>query len=363
MLFASPAVILVGDRVLGATGEAFPAAQLWGYLPAAISVGLMPLFLLQIERLERPRVLAVVCACGAIVSWLHPWQGQVLLVTVVAAVVLLRGHPHPYRRLAVACAATMAPLLYYFVLSLTDRSWELAAEANQAIGQLPAWSVAVALLPLAVPAVLGVRRPDTLAEAMLLAWTPSALLVFLFLSPSFAQHALEGISIPLAVLATRGLARLRRPALTAAAVAVLVVPGTVYVLDWFSDMVGADAPAYYLHPDEQRALDTLDADPDAGGVLTSPRLGALVPSATGRRSWVGHPSWTRDYAERARQSTALFAGGLDGGAGIDLVRSSGARLLLVDCDASPRAVAALAPALSTPHRYGCASVHRIVPAP
>ena len=87
----------------------------------------------------------------------------------------------------------------------TDPSWELAAEANEAIGNLPVWSVAVALLPLAAVAALGVRRPESLGEAMLLLWAPSAVLVFLFLSPSFAQHALEGISIPLAVLAVRGL--------------------------------------------------------------------------------------------------------------------------------------------------------------
>ncbi len=362
LLFASPAVVLLGDPVLGAASEMLPAAQLWGYLPAAISVGLMPLFLLGVERLDRRGALAAVCACGAIVSWLHPWQGQVLLVTVVAAIVLLRDRRLPYGRVAVACAATLAPLLYYFVLSLTDGAWELAAEANEAVGRLPAWTVAVALLPLAVPAALGVRRPGTLAEAMLLAWAPSSVLVFLFLSPSFAQHALEGISIPLAVLAVRGLSGLRRPALTAAVVAVLVVPGTVYVLDWFRDTVGRSARAHYLHPDEQRALDALDADPEAGGVLTSPRLGTLIPSATGRGSWVGHPSWTHDYHERARQTAALFAGGLDAGSARELVRSSGARLLLVGCDASAHAVSDLGPLVSAARRYGCASVHRVEPA-
>ncbi|MGG7382776.1 hypothetical protein ACQ7B2_29880, partial [Escherichia coli] len=90
----------------------FPAAQLWGYLPAAISVGLMPLFLVGLERLDRRSALPAVCACGAIVSWLHPWQGQVLLVTVLGAIALLRGRGAPLRRVAIACAATLAPLLY-----------------------------------------------------------------------------------------------------------------------------------------------------------------------------------------------------------------------------------------------------------
>ena len=290
LLFASPAVLLAGDDVLGATGEMFGASLLWGYLPSAIAVGLMPLFLLAVER-ER---FAWAAVCGALASWLHPWQGQVLLVTLVAALIVTRraGRSH-----VVVAAATLAPLLYYFVLSRVDAAWELAAEANESIGAPATWTVLVALLPLAALAALGVRRPRDLGEAMLLAWAPASVVVFLLLSPSFPQHALEGIAIPLAVLAARGL---RQPAVATVAAAVLVVPGTVYLLDWFNDTVEAPGQAHYITAAEQGALDDLENEPEPGGVVTSARLGALVPSATGRRTWVGHPSWTRDYAERAR---------------------------------------------------------------
>jgi hypothetical protein len=315
LLFASPLLLLAGDDLLAASGELLSAALLWGYLPAAISVGLMGPFLLGVERLaEAPeagrRLVVALAACGALVSWLHPWQGQVLLVTVVAALALLRRPGRRPVELGVVLAATLAPLLYYFALSRADDAWALAAEANEAIGGPPVWTVLLALAPLAVPAAFGARVPVRGAgEAMLLLWAPSGVLVFLFLSPSFAQHALEGLAIPLGVLAVRGLRRFGRPAV-AAAVALLVVPGTVYVADWLRDTATAPGEARYLRPGEQRALTALEASGRPGGVLASARLGALVPSATDRPSWVGHPSWTPDYGERARLAAELLGGRL-----------------------------------------------------
>jgi hypothetical protein len=276
----------------------------------------------------------------------------VLLVTVVAAVVLLRRRDLPWVRMAIACGATFAPLLYYFVLSLADPSWELAAEANEAVGNLPVWSVAVAILPLAAVAALGVRRPESLGEAMLLMWPPSAVLVFLFLSPSFAQHALEGISIPLAVLATRALAVARRPALAAVVVALAVVPGTLYLVDWLRDTIGGPGQAHYLNVGEAQALAYLDDLDEPGGVLTSARLGALIPSATGRRSWLGHPSWTEDYEERARIVGAVFSGASPAAPAL---RASGARFVLLDCAVPPAARAAAAREGES-RDFGCATV-------
>jgi hypothetical protein len=355
---------VIGTELVGATGEMYSAGLLWGYLPAAISVALMPLFLLGVERVAarpaRARELAAVCACGAAASWLHPWQGQVLLVTLVAALVL---RPRRDRRLGpvvLAGAATLAPLLYYFVLSLADPAWELAAKANEEVGVLPLWTVLLALVPIGAAAALGVRRaPADLGEAMLLAWAPATVLVFAFLSPSVPQHALEGIAIPLGVLAVRGLARLRRPALTAAALALLVVPGGLFMADWLEDTVRAPGQAHYLAPGERAALDHLRAT-GGGTVLSSPRLGALIPSATGLRPWVGHPSWTHDFARRAREADALLQGTLGRERADRLLRDSGARFVLVDCRSSADGLAALGPLVAEEAAFGCASVHRVV---
>lgn len=356
IFFAAPFVVVDLD-VGSAAGEMFPAGLLWGYVPSAIAVALMPLFLLGVERLAtRPssaREVAAVAACGALCSWLHPWQGEVLLVAVAGGVLLARRRDLRWVSVAVACAATLAPLVYYLVLSISDPAWDLAAAANERVGQVALWRVLLALLPLAALAALAVRPPRDLGEALLLAWAPATLLVFVALSPSVPAHALEGVSIPLAVLAARAL--VARPALAAAAAFLLTVPGGLKFGDVLRDIVRASGQAHYLVPDERRALDHLDRLPEGGGVLTSVRLGALVPSATGRPSWVAHPSWTRDFARRAQLSSALLQGTLPADQAAALVASSGARFVLVDCFSTPAGLRGVA----LDGSFGCARVYRV----
>lgn len=375
LFFASPLSALVdwgsigsadrrGDLIVGA-GEAFPASLLWGYLPAAISVALMPLFLLGVERIARSetssvRDLVLVSLCGALASWLHPWQGEVLVLIVVGAVALER---FPRRRsiLAVPVAATTAPLLYYFALSRVDSDWELAQQANELQGQLPLWAALVALAPLLAVAAFGLRTMSaSLGDRMLLIWIPAALLVLVALSPSFPQHALEGLSLPLAILAVRALARVPRHAAVAAAVALaLTVPGMAWWLDWFRDTVDAGGQAHYLEEGERDAFEYLASERSPGAVLTDAHLGPLIPAKTGRHTWVGHPSWSRDFDERTRQSAALLDGQLPRAKARRLVESSRARFVLVDCASARTARAALRPLVAEARRFGCATVYRV----
>jgi hypothetical protein len=357
-----------GDRfadVNVAAGEAFATGLLWGYLPAVISVALIPVFLLGIERVassERPSPLdlAWVSAVGALASWLHPWQGEVLVLVVVGAVALER---FPRRRwiLAIPVGATAAPLFYYFALSRIDADWELAQQANALQGQVSLWAALLALLPLLAAAALGVRTlSHSLADRMLLLIVPAALLVLVALSPSFPQHALEGISLPLAILAVRGLATVpRRTAATAALAAVLILPGVAWSLDFMRDTVRAGAQPHYLEQGERDALSYLDAEGAPGAVLTDGYLGSLVPAKTGRTTWVGHPSWTRDYEERARQAGELFDGKLPRADAERLVRGSQATHVLVDCANARTAPRALGPLVADRRQFGCASVYRV----
>jgi hypothetical protein len=358
------------DSLLNAAGELLPATLIWGYMPAAIAVGLMPVFLLGVERIvaaldtgARPgtRLLVLVSLTGAAASWLHPWQGQVLLVTAAAALVLRRRFDLRQAWVVIPLAVTFAPILYYFLLSRADSAWALAQAANESQGDLPLWVVMVALLPLAVPAALGVRRFGAgFGERMLTIWPVATVLVFLFFSPSFPQHVLEGMSLPLGVLAVAGLAALRRPrALVAAFAVVATLPGAVYMVDWLRDTVRVGGQVRYLEPGEDAALDYLDGERAPGGVLTRVYMGTLVPVATERQSWVGHPSWTRDFEERVAATEALFAGGLSAEDAEALVRDSGAAFVLVDCERAATAVPALRPLAQDERRFGCATVLRV----
>jgi hypothetical protein len=370
LFFSAPAVLdffsLGGGDFLNQTGELLPSMLLWGYLPGAISVALVPLFLLGIERLAtspQPGAghVALVSACGVVCAWLHPWQGEVVLVTVAVAIAADRGARRK-RVLAIPLAATLAPLVYYFVLSRVDSAWELAQKANERAGDPRAWTVFVALIPLAVPAALALRRRGVagLGERMLAVWPVACVVVFLFLSPSFRQHALEGASLPLAILAVRGLAFVPYRAIALwGFVALVTIPGAIYMVDWFRDTVRAGGQVRYLQPGESAALRYLHQSGESGGVLTNANFGTLVPAATGRQSWVGHPSWTRDYAARAREVEELFAGRLPAPQAAGLIRTSGARYVFVGCANALTAAPVLQPLSSASHRFGCAIVYRV----
>ena len=355
------------------TAELFPAELSWGYLPTVIAVGLMPVFLLGAERLVRPagegperrwRYTALVAACGVTISWLHPWQGEIVLATVVAAIALGR-FDRRYLALAVPVAAAAAPLAYYVVLSRTDSAWELAQQANAVSGleggHIPIGAVVLTLAPILLPALWGVRaRVEDFGERMLLLWPIAAALVFLFLSPSFPQHAFEGLSLPLAILAVRGLARLERPlAWTLAFAVAITVPGTVWGVTTMRDNINSGLQPFFLEPAEDDALDYLAAAPEPGGVLPTHYLGSLVPERTGRQTWVGHVSWTPDFQSRVRDTEALFHGTLPRARAVDLVRSSGAAFVLGDCKHRADLLPALDRIVVSVRRFGCTSVYRI----
>jgi hypothetical protein len=362
LFFVSPAIAIFS----GAASMPGPSILLWGYLPATLSVGLMPLFLLGAERLvrsaPRARDVAVVTACGVAASWLHPWQGEVLLVTAGAAVLLDTDRWRLARRLLVPGLGLVAPLLYYFVLSQADASWSFAQEENARGGRIAAWAIAVSLVPLVVPALAGWRDGSwgDLQERMLRLWPLAVIPVYLLLSPSFPQHAFEGISLPLAVLAVRGLRRARpRVAWLAAAAAILVVPGTIHAARLMRDTVNAGAQPFYLQPGEDRALAYLSSVKERGAVLSAPYLGSLVPARTGRATWVGHPSWTPGFPARAAEAEALFSGRLGGSRAQALVRSARVSLVLDDCAHRGAALQALKPIVVSVRRFGCASVYRV----
>jgi hypothetical protein len=329
-------------------------------------VALMPPFLLGVERLAREpanrRLLVMTTLAGLVSSWLHPWQGEILLVCVLGALALERSLLRERLILAVPLAGVVAPLAYYFLLSRLDPAWDVAQESTAAGGEVALWVVVLGLAPLAVPALFGVRGvPVDLGERMLRIWPLAALAVYLVLSPSFPQHAFEGVGLPLAIFAVRAVAPVRRRALAlAAAAAVLTVPGIAAVLDSMEETVSGGAQAHYIQPDEEEALAYLDDAAEQGGVLATPYLAPLVPVHTDRQTWVAHPSWTEDFETRLREADDLFAGRLPRPQAIELVRSSRTRYVLRDCGRPRGPIEALRPVVVPEREFGCAGVYRIV---
>jgi hypothetical protein len=368
LLFASPVAAVVAWTGVGGertqfhfdflSGELTTTNYLWGYLFTAIAVGLLPLGLLAHERGRT----GIAAAAGLAIAWLQPWQGATYLLVLLGAEAVLwrrRGSAPPVRRLALEGAATAAPLVYYLLLSRLDPAWELAGRAND-FGAWPWWVTVVGLAPLAVPAAFGLAQaPDDFAGWALRLWPVAVLLVFVQPAGTFPAHAFQGVTLPLVVLAVLGWSdRLGRVS-AVAALALLVLPGTCYRVEGLRRAVNFGFQPFFLTDGEHAALRWLDAAPGPGGVLAPLYSGLLVPAWTGRETWVGAGSWTPDFDARTQRAERLFSARMGRAEAEALVRGSGARFVLSDCNGRADVRRLLAGVTGPPRRFGCATVWEV----
>jgi multisubunit Na+/H+ antiporter MnhG subunit len=319
-------------------------------------------------------------ALGLLAAWLHPWQGELLILIVLVSEVLFwvgDSAARSARRLIlplVTMAAAALPLLYYAALDHADPVWRLGRHATLSHH----WSlgkVLLPLIPLLVAAALAYRRrPRSFLQVATLVWPVATLVVFEFskrLVAATPLHALTGVTIPLAVLAVQGVqfAFLRRVPLVrligVALVAAVTIPVTFHLMDVVRrQRVTPSNGMNLITHDEQRALTYLRDNPKPGGVLADFVLGALVPGETGRRTYFGNCDWSVPLCSyrfsatfnmfRWRHERAHMAR--------RLTRHSGARFVLAGCDTlDPRLSRKLRPLLVSVHRFGCAAVYEVRP--
>jgi hypothetical protein len=354
------------------SGEMWTGQYLWGYLMTAIAVFAVPLVLLGLERWRehrRPRTLAACALATLVIFWLQPWQGAtlVLIVMGVEALRLWRTRERPPVALAVIPVAATLPAAYYFILSKTDDAWRLASESNAAGGQplwsWPWWAIALTMFPLVIPAALAYRLPaPSWQEQAVRLWPLAALVVYLLPVGTFPYHALQGLALPLGILAVQGVVSVwprPRPALVIGALFLLTVPGFIHKLELPRANIKNNIYPYYLLEDEQRALDSLEEDPRPGGVLSSEYLSNVVPYRTGRETYLGALSWTPNYLVRLAKSNLLFDGRLPAPESREYVRRSRARFLLASCRPSADLRPVLGSMIARTRKFGCATVYEL----
>jgi hypothetical protein len=356
--------------------EMWPGNYLWGYPFTAITVALMVGAFIAYERDRRDgRVRPWAPLCALFCSWFQPWQGATLLLVVVVseALLLRRRQPTPPALMVVTAVGGAIPLVYYFLLSHLDASWSLSGHVNLLQG-LPWLDLLATLLPLGAFAVLAYWKiPTTFQDCAVRVWPLGALGILWFIQVShvgtFPKHTLQGLSVPLAILAVIGAARLRlglsassRVILASVLVAALMAFAVGRQLDEARSLgaptIVGSAP-FFLNNSQSDALNYLDRAPLEGSVLSSVYLGQIVPAETGRKTWVGIASWTPNYQKRIVLADQLFSGKLSALSSVALVRSTGARFLLSDCryraDLSPL----LDPILRSVRHFGCATVYTV----
>lgn len=369
-LFFGSFTVIYGS--VSIVGDLLPGFLSWGYPFGLLALAAMLIALLAYDRSRRADRLSWAPALlGALASSLHPWQGETLILIVIAVELLTwREAERVQRRIAMASRTvigTAIPLLYYAILGRTDLSWRLARVASHHSFSLT--TIALALAPLLLPALVAYRvRPTGFISTATRVWPIAALSVFLLSGTQLSAtplHAFVGITVPLAVLAVEGVRAvgwnwIPRPRLVAAlAIALVTIPAAEYELRNAELLTAPSAGnANFIAHDERRALQYLARDPDPGGVVTRFYLGTVVPAETRRRTFVGDCLWSEPgCTPRAQITERLFDGSLTAHAARVFVLLTGAHFVLSDCEARTDLQEALAPITSSVHRFGCASVY------
>lgn len=366
----------------GIVGDMMPAWLSWGYPFGLMAVALLAFAVLSYARARAgKRHVWVPGVLGAVASMLHPWQGETLILLILAAELwryreLSRwwgsGERGRLALPAVTIALTGAPLLYYLLLGHLDISWTLARDASKHAFSF--WSVALGAAPLAIVAALGYRgRTQNFLELGLRLWPLVAVAIYVFSATGLSAtplHAFNGITIPLAVLAVKGvrgsrLGSIPRGRLVAWIVIGLgTVPATVYVLASAHTYVDPTAGnANFIKHDERAALAYLARDPTPGGVLTQFYMGEAVPGLTARHTFVGDCLWSEpNCIPRSLAADRLFRGSDTPARARSFVRHSGARFLLASCSRQDVGLTrTLGPLLVSVRRFGCATVYELGP--
>lgn len=164
-------------------------------------------------------------------------------------------------------------------------------------------------------------RPER-GEWLVLIWAVTTL-VLVYLPFELQRRLINGLHIPLSILAAIGLRRwlagaplrLRYRRLLTTAVVTVGALGTLFVWSvpllavWRESPASGSTALLFIRRDELAAFTWLDgqAAPD-DVVLASPRLGMFVPSQTGARAYYGHPFETIEAAKKRSMAEAFYRG-------------------------------------------------------
>ncbi len=184
-------------------------------------------------------------------------------------------------------------------------------------------SLGLALLPqlaLSAIALATVLRTRRRSDLVLLGWLLLLAAILWLPNPAgnLRRRFFDGISLPLAALAARGMYEVVVPRLRGRAVRLVpfatvafAAMGSVFLL--LAPMLFATNHQYSLTTDEVGALSWLDAHP-RGVVLSTSHLGLYIPAYSSDTAYVGQYSETYDIAAKERAAESLLSGSGDAGA-------------------------------------------------
>ncbi len=296
--------------------EAYFLLSAFGYPLNIASFGLLALIFRKVlEKSGAP----VAFASALLLSNIHTYDALPLVVSLAAWVVWQRKEA----KIAVAAiVGALVPVAYQLVVFRGSEEFRLKALTITAPPGIS--SMILAFAPLIILAIFGAKRwRDLPATRLLLIWIVATFA--LVYAPtavfSFARKMIEGVQIPLAVLAGIGFAELisglktsgARKMTAGATIGVLALSPALFFA-WISQNTLENnaarlrflMPPLALSGGDAGALQAIKSQSAQGAVLCLPYLGAYVPRATGKFVYVGHWAETLDRDAKFSQITRFY---------------------------------------------------------
>jgi hypothetical protein len=230
-----------------------------------------------------------------------------------------RAFPLAFARCALVAAGITAPLLgYYAILFSTNPAFAIWSAQND-LPSPPLWHYLLAYIVLLLPALVGIRWAWRCARlsarfALPVAWIIVAL-PLVYLPISVQRRLSEAVLVPLAILASAGLAAWVRRGLSfrrrfvPAALALIVIVSMSSLLFVVGSLGVAihPAPPLFRPVEELAAFDWLNnhAPPDAV-VLASVPTGNVLPVYAHVRVHMGHGPETLHWQAKTRDVERFF---------------------------------------------------------
>ena len=263
-------------------------------------------------------------------------QMPILIGAAIGFALLLR--PVGRRGFAAAGLALLiaAPYVIYSYYE-SNHSPDVLRWASQWRNNLPPdlVSLTLGLLPQLALGALGLPgaiRRRSRGDIFLLAWLVLVGLILWTPNPAgnLRRRFFDGISLPLAVLAARGvyeqiMPRLGSPRshrLVPFGIVAFSAIGSLFLL--LAPFAVARSPVYSVSGDEYRALNWLNTQP-GGVVLSSERIGLYIPAYSSDTAYVGQYSETWHWREKAREARGVLTGATGA---LDFATAHGIRYVL-----------------------------------
>jgi hypothetical protein len=270
-----------------------------------------------------------------------------VLICVWLGVLWLARRAFPLREFLLSGVAGVLPVLYliYNMVAFTSNPVYALWGQQNALPSPPVIDLVLAYGVLILCGLAALRdilaRSDSPHMALLLAW-PVTAFGLVYLPISIQRRLLEGVIVPLAIMAVWSVARLSqrvRPLVSlsiGAVVLALLIPSTVLLVAGGSITVARQAWPIFHPADERAGFDWLEREAQAGSVVFSTRAsGTFLPAYAGMRVYVGHGPESLNTADKEQIAIKFYSDGMDDVDRLALLREIKARYVWVGIGEHP----------------------------